>query len=69
MQQKQQLAKQERLQRFNQHVEELKVSLRQENAKKVRLMHLLRLTCTPKNKHTVMHPRQHAMPDWHAANL
>ncbi|DBA95407.1 TPA: Coiled-coil domain containing 15 [Trebouxia sp. C0006] len=32
--QKQQLAKRERLQRFNQHVEELKVSLRQENAKK-----------------------------------
>ncbi|KAL0028920.1 hypothetical protein WJX77_005850 [Trebouxia sp. C0004] len=31
---KQQLAKQERLQRFNQHVEELKISLRQENAKK-----------------------------------
>ena len=45
VQQKQQLAKQERLQRFNQHVEELKVSLRQENAKKVCLMHLLRLTC------------------------
>ncbi|KAA6419052.1 MAG: hypothetical protein FRX49_03865 [Trebouxia sp. A1-2] len=32
--QKQQVAKQERLQRFNQHVEELKISLRQMNAKK-----------------------------------
>ncbi len=32
LQQKQQQAKQERLQRFNQHVEELKVSLKQDNA-------------------------------------
>lgn len=35
MQQKQQYAKKERLQRFNQHVEELRANLKQDLAKKV----------------------------------
>lgn len=54
MQQKQQYAKKERLQRFNQHVEELRASLKQDLAKKVPIPHRAQNIPSPSILHMVL---------------
>lgn len=61
------MAKQERLERFNQHVEELKVTLKQENAKKVLVWRCTSHMCVSTVRLTVCLPvtsklHQDAMP-------